>query len=444
MTAESELAALTGLRSGKSSYYPQYRGAEERAERLLHALDLIAGALVRTVDGPETLVCSAAQAAREHLQADWVVFALTDGHLPEAGPRRLVLGPDGIPYLVDRVTGPPLPYEVTECLERIRDPETDTGGTELGGHRAFVPLLLDGTVVGAIAAWALNGRVFDGTDGAVLNILASQTAVALHNAALYKGIATLLDRSEQAHAQARRTAADLAVRNAELTRMQRELGVVQRQRALDDERHRIARELHDSVTQAVLSAGMQIEVCRSAIPEAERTERLDLAKEMTRRAVEQLRAAIYTLNNSDDRSDHGLPEMLGQLGVVHEPDELKVAVRVRGEVRELPADVEHAVLRIAGEALFNTAVHADAVRATVSLHYRAGDLDLSVDDDGAGDPAALRAALRDSRDHDVDGHGRGLANMSARAAECGGRLAIRRSRLGGIRVQVRLPIEERP
>ncbi len=57
MTAESDLAALTGLRSGKSSYYPQYRGAVERAERVLHALDLIAGALVRTVEGPETLVC---------------------------------------------------------------------------------------------------------------------------------------------------------------------------------------------------------------------------------------------------------------------------------------------------------------------------------------------------------------------------------------------------
>ncbi|BDH55335.1 histidine kinase [Tsukamurella sp. PLM1] len=444
MTAESDLAALTGLRSGKGSYYPQYRGAQERAERVLHALDVIAGALVRTVDGPETLVCSAAQAAREHLQADWVVFALTDGRLQSAGPRRLVLGPDGIPYLVDRVTGPPLPYEVTECLERIRDPETVAGESLLDGRHAFVPLVLDGTVVGAIAAWAPPGRELDGTDSAVLNILASQTAVALHNAALYENIATLLDRSEQAHAQARRTAADLAVRNAELTRMQRELGVVQRHRALDDERHRIARELHDSVTQAVLSAGMQIEVCRSEIPDSERTERLDLAKEMTRRAVEQLRSAIYTLNNSGDRHEDGLPEMLRQLGVVHEPDELKVTVRVRGGVRELPAEVEHALLRIAGEALFNVAVHADADRATVTLHYGAAHVDLAVDDDGAGDPAALRSALRASLDRDVDGHGRGLANMADRAAECGGRLALRRSRLGGVRVQVKLPIEEEP
>ncbi|GAA1092199.1 MULTISPECIES: MadS family sensor histidine kinase [Tsukamurella] len=442
MTAESDLAALTGLRSGKSSFYPQYRGAQERAERVLHALDLIAGALVRTVDGPETVVSSAAQAAREHLQADWVVFALTEGSLAAAGLRRLVLGPDGIPFLVGRVTGPPLPYEVTECLERIRNADTVTGESVLQGRHAYVPLVLDGTVVGAIAAWTPVGRELDGTDAAVLNILASQTAVALHNASLYEGITTLLDRSEQAHAQLRRTAADLAVRNAELTGMQRELGAVQRHRALDDERHRIARELHDSVTQAVLSAGMQIEVCRSEIPDAERAERLDLAKEMTRRAVEQLRSAIYTLNNSSDRHTDGLPEMLRQLGVVHEPDELKVAVRVRGEIRELSAAVEHALLRIAGEALFNVAVHAGAERATVTLRYGSGHVDLAVDDDGAGDPAVLRERLRTSLGRDVDGHGRGLANMADRAAECGGSLAIRRSRLHGIRIQVTLPVEE--
>ncbi|MGC5027831.1 MULTISPECIES: MadS family sensor histidine kinase [unclassified Tsukamurella] len=442
MTAESDLAALTGLRSGKSSYYPQYRGAVERAERVLHALDLIAGALVRTVEGPETLVCSVAEVAREHLRADWVVFALTDGRLTAAGMRRLVLGPDGIPYLVDRVTGPPLPYEVVDCLERIRDPATVSDRTSLEGRHAFVPLVLDGAVVGAIAAWVPEGRELDGTDAAVLSILASQTAVALHNAALYEGIATLLTRSEQAHAQARRTAADLAVRNAELISTQRELGVAQRQRVLDDERHRIARELHDSVTQAVLSAGMQIEVCRSDIPAAERAERLDLAKEMTRRGVEQLRAAIYTLGNSHDHEDAALPEMLRRLGVVHEPDELTVSVRVRGETRELPAAVDHALLRIAGEALFNVAVHAEATRAVVSLRYGPDVVELAVDDDGAGDPAALRSALATSRERDLDGHGRGLANMAARAAECGGRLAIRRSRIGGVRVHVALPVEE--
>ncbi|WP_338120560.1 ATP-binding protein, partial [Tsukamurella tyrosinosolvens] len=80
--------------------------------------------------------------------------------------------------------------------------------------------------------------------------------------------------------------------------------------------------------------------------------------------------------------------------------------------------------------------------AVVSLRYGPDVVELAVDDDGTGDPAALRTALAASRERDLDGHGRGLANMAARAAECGGRLSIRRSRIGGVRVQVALPVEE--
>ena len=64
----ADLSRLTGLRSGKSSFYPQYRGAAERLERVVHALELISRALVRTVEGPETLVCAVAEAARAHLE----------------------------------------------------------------------------------------------------------------------------------------------------------------------------------------------------------------------------------------------------------------------------------------------------------------------------------------------------------------------------------------
>ena len=432
-----DLSVLTGLRSSKSTFYPQYRGAAERLERVVHALELISRALVRTVEGPETLVCAVAEAARAHLSARWVVFALTDGTLPDAGMRRLVLGPDGTPYLVDNLEGPPLPDMVLDCLEHIRVGAADH--VILRPHHAFVPLVLGGGVVGAIAAWSPEDRILDATDGSVLSILASQTAVALQNSALYQRSTTLLERAEHAYAQARRTAADLAVRNAELQSTQKQLGAAHRHQVLDDERHRIARELHDSVTQAVLSAGMQIEVCRRDIPADERAERLDIAKEMTRRAVEQLRSAIYALNNAPDSAHSTLAGMLDQLSVVHMPDDLKVEVRVEGSARELPSDVEHALLRIAGEALFNTAVHANANCAELRLTYTADAVTLSVSDDGDGDPSRLRAMLRDAQSADVDGYHRGLANMATRARDLGGEFSVRRARIGGIRVAATIP-----
>ncbi|AYJ49033.1 MadS family sensor histidine kinase [Rhodococcus sp. P1Y] len=441
MTAQQpDLSLLTGLRSGKSTFYPQYRGAAERLERVVHALELISRALVRTVDGPETLICAVAEAARAHLSAQWVVFALADGALPDAGPRRLVLGPDATPFLVDNVVGPPLPDDVVDCLEAIRLATTGDGREpRIAAHHAFVPIALDGGVVGAIAAWTPKRRVLDATDSSVLSILASQTAVALQNSALYQSRHTLLERTETAYAEANRTAADLALRNAELEATQRQLGAAQRHQVLDDERHRIARELHDSVTQAVLSAGMQIEVCRSDIPAAERSERLDLAKELTRRAVEQLRSAIYALNHSQDADRTTLPEMLEQLSIVHMPDELQVSLRVEGTPVELSSECEHGLLRIAGEALFNTAVHAGAKRAVIRLAYRNEHVYLSIADDGGGDPAHLRVMLRLAENNDVDGRHRGLANMAARAREHGGVLEVRKARIGGVRISVRVP-----
>ena len=282
-----------------------------------------------------------------------------------------MLGPDATPFLVDNVEGPPLPDEVVTCLADIRSARTG-GAPVIDAHHAFVPIVLEGGVVGAFAAWTAEHRTLDTTDGAVLSILASQTAVALQNSALYQRGQLLLERAEHAYSEARRTASDLAVRNAELESTQRQLGAAHRHQVLDEERHRIARELHDSVTQAVLSAGMQIEVCRSGVPDDERSERLDLAKELTRRAVEQLRSAIYALNHSGGSDRTSLPEMLEQLGVVHMPDELAVTVRVGGTPAELSSDREHALLRIAGEALFNAAVHANATRAVLRLTYSAG------------------------------------------------------------------------
>ncbi|MGN5235917.1 MadS family sensor histidine kinase [Rhodococcus sp. SJ-3] len=441
-----DLSALTGLRSGKPTFYPQYRGAAERLERVVYALELISRALVRTVEGPETLICAVAEAARAHLSARWVAFALTDGTLPDAGPRRLVLGPDATPFLVDNVEGPPLPDEVVSVLEDIRRGSIEQD-TEVAPHRAFVPIVLDGGVAGAIAAWTPEHRVLDTTDRAVLSILASQTAVALQNSALYQRGQLLLHRAELAYQEANRSAADLQARNEELEATlrelaltQRRLGAAHRHQALDEERHRIARELHDSVTQAVLSAGMQIEVCRSDIPTEERSERLDLAKELTRRAVEQLRSAIYALNRTSDADRSSLPEMLEQLRVAHTPAELDIAVRVGGTPVELSGDAEHSLLRIAGEALFNAAVHANATRAILRLTYSPDSVLLSVADDGDGDPARMRLMLKLAAGNDLDGRHRGLANMKARAHELGGALEVRRARIGGVRVAVRIPV----
>ena len=199
---------------------------------------------------------------------------------------------------------------------------------------------------------------------------------------------------------------------------------MQRQ-ALDDERHRIARELHDSVTQSVLSIGMTIEMCRAELanmagPASQIAERLGPAKDLARHAAEQLRTAIYALNHAADEPAGSLPVMLQRLSTVHQPVNLNVKVRLEGQPIPLPPGVEQSVLRWTGEALFNAAAHGQATCALVRLRYLPGAVTISVSDNGTGDPAQLRRALRLSSGGDLSGLHRGLANMLDMSEDLGG------------------------
>ena len=428
--ARPDLDQLTGLRTGKPSFYPEYREGAERLRRVILALDRISAALVRTMEGSEALVRAVADAAADHLSADWVVLGLVDGELPDAAPRHVVLGPDGVEW-ADLGS---VPERVRRHVERLH-----AGDGHLHHHdddprprHLHVPIRLDGRTVGGFVAWTPPERHIDDTDHSVLRILAGQTASALQNCAL-------LERAERLHAHTAAQAEDLRVRNDELMLTQQALGAARQREVLDNERHRIARELHDSVTQYALSAGMHIELCRSEITEPVLLQHLDTAKDLTRRAVEQLRSAIYALND-DDHADKDLPSMLRQLSTVHMPDELRVEVTIGGAPVPLPHEHEQSLFRIAGEALFNTAMHASASRAVVRLAYADGRVRLSISDDGGASPEQIRRTLRAASVRGPSGEHRGLVNMDARAREMGGALRFRRSRIGGLQVQVDVPI----
>src|ERR1019366_1001450 len=151
-------------------------------------------------------------------------------------------------------------------------------------------------------------------------------------------------------------------------------------------------------------------------PAGEIAGRLSPAKDLTRRAAEQLRAAIYSLHHVADEAP----------GPLH-------------------PECEQAMLRWTGEALFNAAAHGKATRALIRLRYLAGAVAISVSDDGTGDPAQLRRALRLSSGGDLSGLHRGLANMRDMADGLGGTLSIRGSRSGGVflRLDIPLPWPER-
>ncbi|RFU20116.1 GAF domain-containing sensor histidine kinase [Geodermatophilus marinus] len=431
-----DITALTGLRSSKPSWYAEYRQTAGDLHRALDSLEHVAGVLSATGQGAGALCRAVVDATAEQLGEPWVVLALAPAALPLARPRLLGRGPAGAPVgevaLLPEVVRRPV--QAALAADAV-EPWQDADGA------VVVPLVVDGEPVGALVACGGPRRTVGPADLSILRIVANQSAVALLSDHLLARSESLRRQTERLYAQAEERARALAEQHRQLAEAQRRLDVAAQREAVDAERHRIARELHDSVAQHVLSAGMTIEWCRPEVAHhAEVHERLGHAKALTREAVERLRGAIHALSSDGHGEDgEGLPALVGRLPVLVPAPGPALAVRVEGVPRELPGTVERALFRIASECLFNTVRHAGASRCTVRLAYRATEVRLSVADDGGGDPELLRRALRASGRR-ADGYHRGLGNMASRCREIGATLRFTRARMGGVRVEVRLPL----
>lgn len=440
-TDRPNLATLTGVRSGKRSYYRAYVRSDERIKHAVRAMDSISRALVRTVEGPRALLEQVARAAAEYLHANWTILALSDGHLMGARPRFLVVDASGEGFDTD-IDLPPL---VRRELGAIR--AGHPGRTFDDSRWVRVPMILEDRQVGSLVG--LHGLEEDPepSDLSVLRILANQAAVSLHTSEQYQAGLTLHRRAQRLYDEATAQARHLAERNQELRFAKQRLVLAHQRELLDAERQRIARELHDSVTQYVLSAGMAVELARgdvaglalTSIEAARGLEQLETAKKLSQEAVDQLRRAIYALHQVSRDTVSTLPELLHEVTGHHGPS-LDVKVHVEGDVVLLSNDADHEIARAVGEALFNVACHAAATRAVVRLRYRTEEILVSVDDNGVGNPSELSRMLRVERAGCGDGRHRGLANIESRIVELGGTVAFRRARLGGVRVEMRVPL----
>jgi two-component system sensor histidine kinase UhpB len=188
-------------------------------------------------------------------------------------------------------------------------------------------------------------------------------------------------------------------------------------RAQEEERRRIARELHDDTAQVLFAQLLRL----SALRESEDTSVHVLAEsleQLTSEALESVRRLALELR-PPALDDLGLLAALGDLAQRFS-DQLGIPVDylARGPKTRMPADIELVLYRIAQEALTNVAKHARARTIWIDMERSDSDVTLSVRDDGTGfDPSAATG-------HDDRGLGLGLFGMEERAALVGGRLRV--------------------
>jgi signal transduction histidine kinase len=215
----------------------------------------------------------------------------------------------------------------------------------------------------------------------------------------------------------------------------------EREAALQAERTRIARELHDLVTHSVSVMVLQTGAAREIMSQDERRSRalLESVESSGRSALEELRRLLGLL------SDHaGAAPLSPQPGVTEIPSLIEhvqeagvdLELCVQGEPRAVSAGVGVAAYRIVQEALTNVLKHADGAQARVVLRWADNALELEILDQGP---------LHDNAAHDDAAHdaptGRGLAGMRERAAMYGGTLEAHPGPDRGYQVRAHLPLE---
>jgi signal transduction histidine kinase len=236
---------------------------------------------------------------------------------------------------------------------------------------------------------------------------------------------------------ARRASVDALRERAERLDRERELLA---DRAVAEERVRIAQELHDVVAHNVSLIVVKAQALGATVADERVADATDGIADLGRQAMAEMHRTLKLLRTSDDEAVGRSPQPgLANLDRLLEQSRaagLDVHLAVEGEPRELSQSLDLSAFRIVQEALTNVRKHAGPARATVTVGYRPRALELSVVD--SGDATASHAALAPA---DVGG-GHGLVGMRERAAMFGGTLTARPRDGRGFEVNAVLPYGE--
>jgi signal transduction histidine kinase len=327
------------------------------------------------------------------LEGSFAIYQVGAGRLWEDpkfnfNPSRLKIGAEGVTGRV-AATGQAL------YLPDVRE---DPGYIEMKGSGTLseltVPIKVKGKVIGVLDAQSRSLDAFDESDLMVLQSLADQTAVAVENARLYKQAQQL---------------------------------------AVIDERNRLARELHDSVTQALYGITLHAEAAYRQL----KTDNADLANEQlvelrntAQEALREMRLLIFELRPSVVEMQGLVQALRARLEAVEERAGMRVEMNL-AESLDLSDQVQDGLYRIAQEALNNSLKHAKANQVILNLIDAESKVTMEITDDGVGF----------NPEEEIEGGGLGLDGIIERAELIKGELTIDSRPGKGTTIRIEVPNE---
>ena len=283
------------------------------------------------------------------------------------------------------------------------------------GLKAFisVPLRSKDTVLGELNVASRMPRSFTKDDMHLLHAIGDQLGVAIEQAELY-------DRLRQERQNYQRLARHMLI-------------------AQEEERARVARELHDETSQSLTGLSLNMQAILSI------AETSNFGDAAFKSKLEKAYNITFQLNSEMNKIMKSLRatalESLGLGPAVRQYADnrlqavgVKVSIKQDGVEERLPKEVELALYRIAQGAIANIAWHSQAKNATVGLRRTSEEFVIDIEDDGRGFDASEPIQV------DESGRGRGLLSMQERASLLGGTCDIQSQPGKGTRIKVRVPI----
>jgi signal transduction histidine kinase len=275
---------------------------------------------------------------------------------------------------------------------------------------AILPLKSKDRVQGVLYLASSKPNHFSGSGEGLLAAISHQIGIAVENARLYGEI-----------------------QQREDTRRQLLAKVISAQ---EEERKRIARELHDESTQALTALIMSTQAAQDALPQGldREKERLARAKAQAVRVLVEMRQMILDLRPTA-LDDLGLIPAIRWYAETHlQPLGIHFSIKAVGAKRRLPPQIETSLFRISQEAINNVAKHSRAKKTTIQLEVRGEEARCSVEDDGVGFDVEACLARRDPD------QGLGLLGVRERVSLLGGSLTIESGPGKGTKLQVTIPL----